>query len=112
MKVTYIRVSYLMAGVNIILGSIGKHLLLQTEPFVDNLDDTIVGLFSQVLVGVGQEGGGGVVEHLVLHLDPLLHVDLLPPALLPLHTLVLVLAQALVTKVTWDQGVRVHIDGN
>ena len=53
-----------------------------------------------------------MVEHLVLHLDPLLHVDLLPPALLPLDALVLVLAQALVTKVTWDQGVRLHIDGN
>ena len=101
-----------MAGVNIILGSIGKHLVLQLNPLRPNLDDTTLGLFSQVLVGVGQEGGGGVVEHLVLHLDPLLHVDLLPPALLPLHTLVLVLAQALVTKVTWDQGVRVHIDGN
>ena len=88
-----------MAGVNIILGSIGKHLLLQTEPFVDNLDDTIVGLFSQVLVGVGQEGGGGVVEHLVLHLDPLLHVNLLPPALLTI-TFLLILTQALITKVT------------
>ena len=66
---------------------------------VTTLSDTSVCLISQVRMGVRQEVGGVVVEHLVLHLDPLLHVDLLPPALLTI-TFLLILTQALITKVT------------